>query len=481
MYILNEIQNKIINFDVFLQKKKFNKNVIENLYAEINEIFIKVTNKSGSNTCKNTIDLYMCFDDYYEMLNNEYKLLFNLYDQYFIPLSVNKIIDYENFIKKYNIESNNPIIVFPLIEYSKNNTLIEKVDGATIIFKYNNNECIYINGFFKKDSLNICKNILNFKKKSEIIEDELEYISVPDDFKIKYYEQLSIRDFIILTPKEIANMIMLDYEEFLNYKNKSLSILIKEFIKSNFEKQRKIIMLFLLSDQESQFTAHIIFDLITDKSFLSESNSLSDALFNSLHWKLQQIFKISEENFDINKKKLENTSINDIPYESRILSMKANDQIKLKAMEKLKEINGSKESSIKAQQWLDGLLKIPFNIFKKEPIIDFFKNYQVKMEKYIDIFTIKISEYDYDNLNNKNKLIYNIIIQIIDEFHSTIYKSENSYSCFVKYLQNIKTNIHKELLNNNKNTDQLLNMYEKIKTNNDNNLYGNLHLVFNWI
>ena len=46
----------------------------------------------------------------------------------------------------------------------------------------------------------------------------------------------------------------------------------------------------------------------------------------------------------------------------------------------------------------------------------------------------KISEYDYNRLNDKNKVIYNIIIQIIDEFHSTIHKSENSYSCFIKYL-----------------------------------------------
>ena len=47
-------------------------------------------------------------------------------------------------------------------------------------------------------------------------------------------------------------------------------------------------------------------------------------------------------------------------------------------MEKLKEISGSKESSIKAQQWLDGFLKIPFGINKKEQIIDFFKNLQKK-------------------------------------------------------------------------------------------------------
>ena len=53
-------------------------------------------------------------------------------------------------------------------------------------------------------------------------------------------------------------------------KNKSLSLLVKEFIKMNPEKQRKMLILFLIHDQESQFTAHIIYDLLTDQTFLFE-------------------------------------------------------------------------------------------------------------------------------------------------------------------------------------------------------------------
>ena len=170
-------------------------------------------------------------------------------------------------------------------------------------------------------------------------------------------------------------------------------------MKSSIDKQRRILILFLISDQESQFTAHIIFDLITDKSFLSGSQYIADILFDSLHWKIQKIFKISQSNFESNKKKLENISINDVPYESRILALKATHSIKSKAMDKLKEINGSKENSVKAQQWLDGFLKIPFNIFKKESIIIFFKNFQLKIENYIEISTLKISEYDFNKLN----------------------------------------------------------------------------------
>ena len=451
MDLLNNIHIKINNYEELIDKKKTNKINLDNLLNDINLSFEKVCNKIGSNNCKNTLDIYLTknFDDKYigvdsflESQNDEYNNIFNLYNEYFIPLSSNKILesDIDKFIKKMDIKDNSYPIVTKILEYSKINPLIEIINGASLIF-FINNKIIYINGFFNNDSLNIFKNYFQFKTKSLELEEHLEYLDIPSDFKEKYIEQISIKDFLINSVSDISIMIKNDYDEFLNYKNKSLSLLIKEFIKSNIEKQRKIILLLLISDQESQFTAHIIFDLITDKALMAESIQLSDYLFNSFHWKIQKIFKISNEKFENEKKKIENISINNVPYESRILSLKTSDNIKAKATEKLKEINGSKDNSIKAQQWLDGFLKIPFNTFKKEPIIDFFKNFQAKIEKYIDVFMLNISEYNVDKLNVKSKTVYNIIIQIIDEYHSNIYKSENIYGLFIKYLENIKYSI----------------------------------------
>ena len=469
MYLLNEIQNKISNLDLFNDKKKINKSIIENLNNDINESLEKICNKIGSTNCKNTLDIYLSNESLIEEQNNEFKLLFNLYNEYFVPLSSNKINDNDKFLKKHNLKKSDVPIVTKIIDYTKMNPLVEKIHGASIIF-FIDNKIIYINGYFNNDSLNIFKTYESFKNKSISIEEQLEYLDIPLEFKEKYIEQLSLKDFIILTPKEIVDYLKIDYEEFLIYKNKSLSLLIKEFVKVNIEKQRKIILLFLISDNESQFTAHIIFDLITDKSFLADSQYLSEIIFNSLHWKIQKIFKTSHENFDNSKKKLENLTISNVPYDSRILALKTSENIKAKAMEKLKEINGSKENSIKAQQWLDGFLKIPFNIFKNEPIINFFKTFQNKIEKYIDSFTIRISEYNFDKLNNKYQIIYNIIIQIIDEFHSNIYKSENSYNLFIKYIEFIKISIEIELnqsLNSNieSNIEQNINIIKNIIKN----------------
>ena len=60
-----------------------------------------------------------------------------------------------------------------------------------------------------------------------------------------------------------------------------------------------------------------------------------------------------------------------IPLEKRILLMKCNNNTTSKAFEKLKEVNSGKggESSSKAQQYIEGLLKIPFGVIKREHIL----------------------------------------------------------------------------------------------------------------
>ena len=465
MQNLSDIQDKIIELENLTLKKRPSKSVIENCIKSINTSLENICLRICSSSIKNTLNIFVDFDTFLEKTSNEYKELFELLDDYFVPLSCNKIIDNDKFIKRYNLEQPNNInlpIIHRTIDISKVNLLMDKINGASIIFcisetetnnktdsnnatSSNNYTIIYINGYFTKDSLSIFKNHSLYKDKNIVLYEKFESLDMPTEFKDKYIEQLTLRDFLLYQIDELVNLIKSDYNDFQNYKNKSLSSLIKEFIKSNIEKQRRIITLFLISEQEYQFTAHIIFDLISDKSLLSDSQYISDIIFNSLDWKIQKIFKVSNENFENSKKKIENITISNVPYESRILTLQASDNVKAKAMEKLKEINGSKENSIKAQQWLDGLLKIPFNIYKKEPIIDFFKSFQNRLEKYIDFFTIRISEFEIDNLNMKNKNIYNIITQIIDEYHSNVTRSEFSFSNYIKYLELIKIKIDKEL------------------------------------
>jgi ATP-dependent Lon protease len=124
--------------------------------------------------------------------------------------------------------------------------------------------------------------------------------------------------------------------------------------------------------------------------------------------------------------------INKISLEHQICLMNVNDLIKEKAMIKLREIKSkSDDSSSKAKQYLDGLLKIPFGVYIKEPI------FQVINE---------IKE-EYSEL--ANDLSYNNIIEIIENVKkrkNEINESENDIKkCFVILLDKInKLNITKK-------------------------------------
>ena len=101
---------------------------------------------------------------------------------------------------------------------------------------------------------------------------------------------------------------------------------------------------------------------------------MADEIFKSLHWSVQKKFKVAFKNVENYRKKLLSLNEESISYEDRIVQLKAPDYVKSKALDKLKEVNASKES-VKAMNYLDGLLKIPFGIYKKEKILTFLEDF----------------------------------------------------------------------------------------------------------
>jgi ATP-dependent Lon protease len=76
---------------------------------------------------------------------------------------------------------------------------------------------------------------------------------------------------------------------------------------------------------------------------------------------------------------LSNFDIQKIPLEQQICLLKVSDSVKEKAIQKLKEIKAkSEDSGSKARQYLDGLLKIPFNIYRREPILNIMSDIKLK-------------------------------------------------------------------------------------------------------
>jgi len=405
----------------------------KNLRLIVNDMFEQlymICEDIGAFCCSDVISiLKMERNGWYKSVSSQYTKLINFYDRFFIP-TTSKIIKNKDDINKIysitKIEHND--LPFAKKMDKTGLSLLEKVDGAVVYFPLNS-QLIMISGYFKQDPINITRHNGTFGHKLELLNADTDYLDIPDQFKQRYIEQLSLRDFIILTNREIILQIKRSYDELKKYKNKTLSSLVNEFVKGTVEKQRKIITLFLMSTDEDQFKAQIIFDLISDNSLVFQAKPHAEQIYNSLHWSIKKNFKVVLKNIQDKKRRLESISYSDIPYESRIVSMKVPNHIIKKAMDKLKEFKISKENGGKARQYLDGLLDIPFGYYHKEDIFTFFKEYFDRLEKFITITNCRIDDIDNDELNVLLQDIVNNYYTIIENYN------EGTVSNYIKYLE----------------------------------------------
>ena len=154
--------------------------------------------------------------------------------------------------------------------------------------------------------------------------------------------------------------------------HKSISTVVKEFVSADLFGKRNILFNLLLKSTscENQYLAYLLYDLLSNDSNGMIDTQEQTTLFDSFPWHMKQHFKNAMKKTIQYTNELSNFDVNKIPLEQQICLMNADDSVKEKAMLKLKEVKAkSEDSGTKARQYLDGLLKIPFGVYKQEPIL----------------------------------------------------------------------------------------------------------------
>jgi len=307
-------------------------------------------------------------------------------------------------IIKYLDKNDNINIICKPYNTDNTSSLHEVLSGGKIYLLFPDSQSVLIiNGIFLDDPLNLSTigGTLEIKKKNLI--DALEVSTIGNiNFKMAFINQISIRDFIVFDESELVDKCLKAYKELSRLKQKTIAALVKEFLSSSVSKQRYMLTLFLMPscDKETQYLAYLMYDMISQESYLMKPQLLHEQVFCSLHWTIKKLFKIAITNVNNYQNKLENIDKFEIPYQKRIFLLKCNEYIKSKAMEKLKEINSKNgDNCVKAQQYLDGLLRLPFEIFKKENILCYLQDFQMKIKSDINCLL---------KLNINNKFIENI-------------------------------------------------------------------------
>jgi ATP-dependent Lon protease len=188
----------------------------------------------------------------------------------------------------------------------------------------------------------------------------------------RYLSSLTLKDCLINSPQEIINRYVGNVTQSKLFKQKNLTQTVKDFILNDLYAKRTILMQLLISSNEydNKYMAYLLYDLLSNDSNGTVDTVEQTILFDSFPWSIKQYFREAMKKTIQYTNELSNFDINKIPLEQQICLMKTMDSVKEKAMSKLKEVKAkSEDSGSKARQYLDGLLKIPFNVYTKEPIM----------------------------------------------------------------------------------------------------------------
>ena len=192
------------------------------------------------------------------------------------------------------------------------------------------------------------------------------------DCYLRFIKSLVIKDLVVYNDEELLHRFIGYKNQVLLIKKKPISQVITEFIGSELFQQRTTLLQVLLkaNEPEYQYLAYLLYDLLTSDTNGSVDTYEQTILFDSLPWNIKQYFRDAMKQTIKYTNNLTNMDNAKIPLEQQICLMKASDSVKEKAMLKLKEVKAkSEDSGSKARQYLEGLLKIPFGVYRDEPIL----------------------------------------------------------------------------------------------------------------
>ena len=167
------------------------------------------------------------------------------------------------------------------------------------------------------------------------------------------------------------------------FKRQSLISMSNDFFARPMIAKRDILLFLLLTAHEegsdNRYLSYFLYDLMTTddaataggESARAMDTSDQTELMNSFTWKMHELFNRAIVDTVAYTKKVNKIDTSKINLEQQICLMRTPDSVKEKALSKLREIKSkSDDNGTKARQYLDGLLKIPFGIIRREAVMD---------------------------------------------------------------------------------------------------------------
>jgi ATP-dependent Lon protease len=188
---------------------------------------------------------------------------------------------------------------------------------------------------------------------------------------------MTLKDILIYGNSDVYKKYIAIISDVNFVKNNKIEVIMNKFLEMEISMQRNMLINLLTYNKEDDihYITYLLYDLITVNNNESLDSNEQKIIYESFPYKIKNYFKDTMKiTIKYSQDIISKYDINRISLEQQIHLLKAPEIVKEKAIMKFKEIkNKNDESSTKTKQYLEGLLKIPFGIYKYEPILKIMK------------------------------------------------------------------------------------------------------------
>ena len=470
-YVQEIIRNTIISIKKNKKNEIFSNNdanlsisVLTELYTRTNEINEKNNTVSMLKEFDSLIDILQTIIDKLSMIicgfgtlliedllfisfGTEFKNLkvddvvlnskFELIKKYIQPIGY-KIVHWKND-KKYiqnNIELCNNKIIENIVSFEDANmfecfdiditskTLHQKIYGINVIIQNEKSrKTLIINGLIEDIQLSCISNKYIEQRQKKIKDLSKGFQDLERDIIIRLLESFTLKDILLYGNEDIQKKMIAVITETNAIKNKKIDINIKHFLELDIFSQRNMLINLLLykNDYEIQYICYLLYDLLNVSSNDNNTPNSQIIIYESLPQKIQSYLKdVVSYTVKYTNEMNEKYDIHKITLEQQIYMLKASEHVKEKAMTKLKEIKGKPdELGLKAKQYLEGLIKIPFGVYREEPILKRIKEYNKWFIRFITVIETFFNELQITKKEKYTNIEMLKIIKNIEQFINT--------------------------------------------------------------
>lgn len=230
---------------------------------------------------------------------------------------------------------------------------------------------------------------------------------------------ITLKDILIHGNADIIKKMITLLMDVKTIKQKKIENTINAFLELDLYSKRNMLMNLLMFDNDTdiQYISYLLYEILSVDSSDNDQNDQT-TIYDSLPWKIKMNFKESiKTTMRTANERMNKYDINQISLEQQIYLMKADEKVKEKAILKLKEIRGKPdEMGLKAKQYIEGLLKIPFSIYREEPSLKQIKTINTWIIRIISVIKSLFPEFTILEKDNYTLLEINNNIKYINQF-----------------------------------------------------------------